>query len=219
MILTTIPYGTITEWVCLFASILLIKTTKPKFWRLFIPYVAAVVFIETYCYFLIRTSPGQVNTHWIYNIFLFVYLSFHLFILAKIIQLKFINNLVKIVFIVLIGCYFWEWYTKGLLNFFAKTNVLFGTAIIILSIVYYYSLFYQHQIQKIFDEPAFWFVTGCLIFYAGSTAVNLNIERLIELSYAKQFPFRRVLISSLNVIMYSCWIKSFLCLRKAQTYS
>lgn len=219
MIFTKIPYGIIMEWMCLITSILFIRTANPKFWRLLIPYLLLTVLVESYCYYLIKTRTEMVNTHWIYNIFLFCYLNFHLFILAKLIKLNFIKSTIKIICSILISYYFFEWYAKGFGNFFTKTNVLFGTAVIILSISYYYSLFYQHQIQKIFDEPAFWFVTGCLIFYAGSTAVNLNVERLQVISMAKQFPLRFTLISALNVIMYGCWIKSFLCVYKVQKYS
>ncbi|SFH29740.1 hypothetical protein SAMN04489864_108119 [Pedobacter insulae] len=192
---------------------------KPKFWRLIVPYLAITVLVESYCFYLAKTSPQAISTHWIYNIFLFVYLCFHLFLFAKLIKAPFIRSVLKITFVALIGCYAWEWHFLGLNYFFATTNVLFGISIILFSIFYYYNLIYQDQIDNILNEPAFWFITGCLLFYVGSTTVNLYIDQLIVVSKANNFPFRYALISVLNLIMYGCWIKSFLCLFKTRTYS
>jgi hypothetical protein len=217
--LTKIPFGIIMEWMCLIASILLTKAEAPKFWKLFIPYLLTTACVESYCLFLVKTSSHAVSTHWIYNIFMFIYLCFHLFIFSRLIALPYIKNLVKIIFFGLLVSYFSEWYFFGFAIFFATTNVLFGISIIIFSVFYYYSLFYQDQIKNITAEPVFWIITGCFIFYTGSTAVNLNINRLIVLGQANSFPFRYALISILNIVMYSCWIKSFLCFFKAQTYS
>lgn len=205
--------------MCLITSVLLTTKVVPKFWRSVIPYLIVTVFVESYCFYLVKTSTESVSTHSIYNMFLLIYLSFHLFLFAKLIALPFINTLIKIVFVALISCYAWEWHTLGFSHFFAITNVLFGTSIIIFSVFYYYSLIYQEQNLAIIKEPGFWFVTGCVLFYAGSTTVNLNLDRLIMISKTNSFPFRYVLISILNMLMYGCWIKSFLCLSKTQTYS
>ncbi len=205
--------------MCLIASILLVKVGIPKFWRLFIPYLLTTACVETYCLFLVKTSSQSISTHWIYNIFMLMYLCFHLFLFSKLIALPYLKNILLVVLAGLLGSYCWEWYSLGFSSFFVITNALVGISIVIFSIFYYYSLFYQEQIQNIISEPAFWFITGCLIFYAGSTAVNLNVNRLIILGQTNSFPFRYILVSILNIAMYSCWIKSFLCLFKAQTYS
>ena len=218
MIWLKIPYAQITEWMCFVASIILLLRAKPKFWRYFMPYLAITVAVETYGYYSARYITGA-NNHWLYNLFLAVYIIFHLFIFHKIISLKITKILCFFLFIVLLTAYLYEWSTLGFQHFFSATNTLFGGVIIILCLMYYYNFFILEEITDILKEPAFWFVTGCLFFYATSTSINAFFEEFVKYSKANKFPLRFVILNFLNIIMYTCWFKSFLCLRKAQISS
>ena len=219
MILFKIPFATVIEWACLLTSItLLLNKPTQKYWVWFVPFLALTVAVETYSYFLVQTSTVPVDVQWIYNQFLIVYTLFHLYIFSKIINLPITKAIVVTMALVSLGIYCWEWSDIGFSVFFSITNTFFGGCIISLSLLYYYSLFKSEENYRLFEIPAFWFVTGCLIFYASTTGVNAFFNELITISKLYHFPIRFVIMNLLNIIMYSCWIKAFLCLVKNRAY-
>lgn len=199
--------------MCLITSILLLRSASPKFWQIFIPYLVITVSIETYAYISI-TQFGNKSTHNLYNIFLLIYLNFHLYLFSKIINLQYANKIALLCLIVLLGVYFFEWqFTMH--SFFSITNTVFGGTIILLSIIYYFGLFKQDEMK----QAEFWLVTGCLIFYSATTSVNAFFDQLPWLNQKMGLvPIRYIIVSIANVIMYGCWIKSFLCLKDKKIY-
>jgi len=212
MTLLTLPYSQIIEWMCLIASILFVLHAKPKFWRWFIIYLIITVAVEDIAYYIAHFAR-QYSNHWLYNIFLAIYAPFHLWIFSKIIPLKF-GKLLCLIFGILISLFFiWEWHNNGINLLFYQTNTVFGVCITILSIYYFYSLFKYDLAIDILKDPAFWFVTGCLFFYATSTGVNALFMQILNGNH----KIRYFILTFLNLIMYSCWIKAFLCLHKNQS--
>ena len=207
-----IPYGLVIEWMCLIASIFLLRKSTPKFWQLFIPYLLITVGVETYSYVSIFAFRNT-NTHLLYNIFLLVYIIFHTYIFSKIIDLRFAKIIIWISFTFLLLYYGFESSTKWP-NYLSMTNTLFGGLIILLSILYYFSIFKQDELK----QAEFWFVTGCLIFYAVSTGVNAFFDQLLFMDKKNAYIFRYIIITLGNFSMYGCWIKSFLCVKDNQIY-
>jgi hypothetical protein len=213
MNILSIPYSLISEWICLIISILLLKNSSPRFWQVFIPYLMLTVAIETYAYISI-TQFGNKTTHNLYNIFLFIYLNFHLYLFSKIINLKSAYRIVFLCLILLYGIYLMEWLLTTH-SFLSITNTIFGGVIILLSIIYYFSLFIEDEMK----QSEFWFVTGCLIFYSFTTGVNAFFDQLPWLNQNIGIvPIRYFIISISNIIMYGCWIKSFLCIKDKKIY-
>jgi hypothetical protein len=184
----------------------------PRFWQTFIAYLALTVAVETYAYLSILFF-GNTNTHQLYNIFLLVYMGYHLFIFSQIIDLSYAKKIVALSFLLLLGFYFYELFTH-VHQFFSLTNTVFGGVIILLSIVYYLSIFKQEELK----QAEFWFVTGCLIFYGVTTGVNAFFDQLLWLNQKNRFPIRYLIITLANITMYSCWIRSFLCVKQKQIY-
>jgi hypothetical protein len=218
MTLTNIPFSIIIEWMCLIASILLLRTTLPKFWKWFIPYLGITVAVESYSYIVNRVLHLQIGTHWIYNSYLLIYLIFHIYIFYRIIDLHFIKATCLTCLFFLIGCYALDCYNLGFTRSFSRTNTFFTATVIMLSVLYYYSLFQKEESKDILKEPSFWFVTGCLMFYATSTGVTALFDQIVNYNQDSIILVRRMIIAILNIIMYGCWIKSFICLQKTQTY-
>ena len=206
-----LPISETVEWLCLIVAILQLRQVTPKYWRSFIAYMSITILVEVSTYYISHYTKGN-STHWIYNSFLAVYGLFHIWIFAKIIPLAKINWITSALLILFLGFYAREWVSQGFNLFFFKTNTLFGIEITFLSLLYFYSLFRQENYVPILKEPAFWFVTGCLIFYATSSSVNAFFAEILKGNY----QIRGIIITLLNVVMYSCWIKSFLCFRKNQ---
>lgn len=220
MILFEIPFATIIEWLCLITAILIIKNKpNPKYWVWFIPFLVLTVGIETYSYFLAKTTSVSKDVQWIYNLFILVYVSFHIYIFSKIINIAAIKIIALIIAVLLVGIYIWEWNDVGFTVFFSITNTMFGGCVILFSLLYYYGLFKAENYISIPKSPEFWFATGCLVFYATTTSVNAFFKEIIDLGKAYNFPIRFVVLNFLNLFMYSCWIKSFLCLNENKMYS
>ncbi len=219
MWLAKIPFSIIAEWMCFIASILLIRQASPKFWKWFIPYLAITVAIESFSFFVNRVLHFGLYTQWLYNLFFLIYMVFHIYIFYQIIALPFIKNVGRVCLLLLIGCYIWDWNSKGFNVSFSTANTLFNGVMIVLSILYFYSLFQEEEPRDILKEPAFWFVTGCLVFYATSTCVSAFFDEIVAYSKKNNFPLRYVIMNFLNIIMYGCWIKSFLCLYRDRAFS
>ncbi len=219
MWLTKFPFSLIVEWMCLIASILFLRNTYSKYWRYFIPYLAITVIIESYSFFVNRYLFLNVDTQWLYNVFLLIYTVFHIYIFYKIIDIPYVKNICIICLLLILGFYSWDFYNIGFMKYFSTTNTIFSGALILLSILYYYSLFKQEEAKDILSEPAFWFVSGCLIFYVTSSVANAFFKEIVEYSKQIKFPLRYVIMNFLNIMMYGCWIKSFICLHKTQASS
>ncbi len=204
--------------MCFFASILLLKNGSFGFWKWFIPYLALTAGLETYCFYIAKTSTQYVDNQWLYNCFFMIYIIFHLYIFSKIIRTIPGKKIVLVCLLILIGLYGYDLGTQGIYKYFYTTLTTFGAIAILLSICYYYSLFTQEELHNILAEPGFWFATGCLIFFTTSTGVVALHEQIVIQSKINKFPIRYVIINMLNVVMYGCWVKSFICLKKNQAY-
>ena len=220
MEITKIPFSLIIEWMCFISSILYIPNKiNPKFWSLFRVYLGIMILIETYTHYTIIVAMSSKNNHVIYNGFLFFYAGFHLWIFSKIIALKYIKHICLSLAILLLTAYIAEWMHQGFGLYFYRTNTIFSGIITLICIIYYFSLFKQDEYHDLLKDAAFWFVTGCLIFYATNTTVNAFFAEIIRTKIKGQVSIRYIIMAVLNIMMYSCWIKSFLCLRNKQIYT
>lgn len=219
MTITKIPFSVIIEWMCLIASILFIpRNLFQKFWKLFIPYLMIVVTVETFSYLVGRVINLDVNKHFIYNTFLLIWIAFHLWIFTKIIPLKNVKMLSLLIGFTIAVSYFIEWFNFGFNFYLYRTDTLASGCIVLFSVIYYISLFKQDEYHDLLTDAAFWFVTGCLIFYGTTTSINAFFEELVRIRIKGQVSLRYIVINIFNVIMYSCWIKSFLCLKNKRIY-
>ena len=218
MILAKIPISVISEWMCLIASILLFKTMRASFWRYFLPYLSIMVAIETYG-LINRLLELKIDTQWLYNIFMLIYITFHLYIFFNIVKLKFIKEICLTCFLLLMIAYALEWYNVGLHRFFTTSNTLFSGVTISLCILYYYSFLKKPEATDILKEPAFWFVSGCLLFYTTTTVFIAFLNQITDVEINNIIVARGIVMGVLNLLMYGCWIKSFICLYKTQASS
>ena len=219
-LLLKIPFSLIIEWLCFVASILYIgKNTEPSYWKLFPIYLGIMVLVETYCHYLGRVTPTTRSNHAIYNSFFVIYYSFHIWIFSKVITLRRIKGVCALLGLALLVSYFYEWSHQGFFFLFYRTNTIFSGIVVLLCVIYYISLFKQEEYHDLLKDASFWFVTGCLIFYATNVAVNAFFLELVRTKIKGQVSIRYLIMAILNIVMYSCWIKSFLCLKNKRIYT
>ncbi|WP_461789234.1 hypothetical protein [Pedobacter sp.] len=220
MDLLKIPFSIIIEWMCFFASILFIpKKVQPSYWKAFIVYLGILAIFETCAHLVVKTFPTFKSNHVLYNGFLPIYCFFHFWIFSKVINLKRIRIICLTLAALLSIGYMIEWYHQGFGSYFYRTNTAFSGLVVLLCITYYFSLFKQEEYHDILKDAAFWFVTGCLIFYATNTTVNAFFAEIIRVKIKGQLSIRYAIMNILNILMYSCWMKSFLCLRNKRIYT
>lgn len=213
-----LPFSLISEWACLIASILLVKKSDVLVWRLFPLYLFIIVGVESYGFYLARVAKSG-NNQLLYNLLMPICMVFPLYVFSQIVNLRNIKFICYILLLLFFCFYFGEWLYQGISSFFYRTHVLYNLLVIALCFIYYYSLFQQEEYSNLLDDPSFWFVTGCIMFFAISISVNIFFAELVRGLVKKQIPVRFIIMGIINVILYGCWIKSFICLRSNRTYT
>lgn len=78
---------------------------------------------------------------------------------------------------------------------------------------YYYLLLKDESFIEIKTHPEFWWVTGVLFYYFGSTMSNI-FDGLFNVKIIGFATLRYCIYVLLNLILYSLWVYSFICRMK-----
>lgn len=213
-----LPFTLISEWMCFIASILIIKKYHSNSWRIFQVYLLIVICVETFNYFGLRFRYITSN-QWLYNLFLPVHGLFYFYVFSKIIQLKSVKTAFAIACGIFIISVLSEGLYQGFDRYFFRSHIVFFILGMGFCIMYYYSLFQQIEYSDLLKEPAFWFAAGSLAYFGIGASVTVFFTELVNLKIKNQIPLRQIIMGITNIIMYGCWIKSFLCLQNNQGYT
>jgi len=208
----------IVIWGCFLASLLLLKN-KPGHhpWTLFKYYLFVVVLVETLSSFGLKFRLMSTS-QWLYNSFMPIYGLFYFYVFSNIIKLKHVKTLVFIFSLTFLCAMLWEGFNHGFSTFFFRTLIYVSIVQLFLCGLYFYSIFQQDEYADLLKDPAFWFVTGTLFYTAIVASTSIFFSELLKLQVKNQIPLRAILVVLGNIIMYGCWIKSFLCINNKQTY-
>lgn len=208
----------IVIWGCFIASLFMLKN-KPwrQPWTLFKYYLFIVVTVETLSSIGLKLHLISTS-QWLYNCFMPIYGLFYFYVFSSIIRLKHTKALVLILSLTFLGSILWEGFRHGFNIFFFRTLIYLSVVQLFLCGLYFYSIFQQDEYSDLLKEPAFWFVTGTLFYTAIVASTSIFFSELLKLQVKNQIPLRAILVVLGNIIMYGCWIKSFLCINNKQTY-
>lgn len=100
--------------------------------------------------------------------------------------------------------------TENIFNEFLEINTYAGTVLVLILVIKFYSeLLIKNETINFLKEPKFWISTGLLIFNVGYLPtlflLNLNYYEIINVD---------LIMTVLNIFLYSCLIKGFLCYQK-----
>lgn len=208
----------IVIWGCFLASLFLLKNKPWKHpWTLFKYYLLIVVVVETLSSVGLRFHL-MATSQWLYNGFMPLYGLFYFYVFANIIKLKHIKKLILVLSLTFLGAILWEGFNVGFSTFFFRTLIYVSLVQLFLCGLYFYSIFQQDEYSDLLKDPAFWFSTGTLFYVAIVASTSIFFSELLKLQVKNQIPLRAILVVLGNVIMYGCWIKSFLCINNKQTY-
>lgn len=105
-------------------------------------------------------------------------------------------------------------------NFTSITATIMSVVFVLASLYYYYCKLEDESYEPLLSSASFWWVSGALFFYFGSTACNLFFDYLAEYEVGRYNKSVRYLIFNiLNIILYSCWTFSFICRYRQRKFS
>ncbi|OOQ59966.1 hypothetical protein [Mucilaginibacter pedocola] len=207
-----ISLNTAAELICFLAALIFLYRDKSAAWRLFILYMLIVVSTETTAILTRRIIPNQ---H-LYNAFLlaecgfvsyFLYNMFRPFGYTK----KWLFAWWGIFAVVYLGELY---YFRGgeYPHFVAFTVNIMSVAFVLGCLWFYYVKLVDEQYEPLMTSAQFWWVSGALFFYFGSTACNVFFDYLAEYDHASYYSSTRyVIYNILNIILYSLWTYSIVC--------
>lgn len=204
------PFSEIMEVICLASSFFYLSNGKVGYWGYFRWFMLFTLLLEFTGYILYFIY--HLNNHWLYNINLPVEIIFISAVLYKICSPYF-----KVQYWLLPGLslfasfYFYESMHSHFLSYSIISNNIASVMIIIICCLYFYFFLKKEEYVDIYKHPPFWIIAGLFFFYFGSTACNIFYTYLASINLKQQIPVRFIIFALLNFILYSCWMRAFLC--------
>lgn len=105
-------------------------------------------------------------------------------------------------------------FIQGFHVFHTYTMTLGSFCMILMSNGYYLDIIKKEKKKNLLEIPEFWFSTGLLFFYS-TDIVNSNLIKLTyQIKITKEISLFKVINTSSNVILYSCFIVMFILIAK-----
>lgn len=203
----------IAEIICLIAAITIMWKDKNAFGKVITCYLAiALVTEEIAAYLAIR----GIHNLWLFNIYIIFEISTILYGLYHCIR-RYTNP--KSIFIIGLGIivltYIFFLITQPFTNLNTITISVMSVIFTLYCLYYYYLLLKDENFIEIKTHAEFWWVTGVLFFYFGSTMSNI-FDGLFKVRLMGFITLKFLIYILLNVILYSFWLYSFICRMKQQ---
>jgi sensor histidine kinase YesM len=206
-----ITVNTVSELLCLLAAIFFLYKEKTTAWRLFIPFLLLTCTVEIagiYIREFVHTSNYALYN--VYVLFECGFTSYFFFYLYKAYHYK------------PIWLYAWlgqfaVMYIIDLLHhnfgqFVSTTASVMSVVFVLASLYFYYLKLKDEHFEPLIFSAPFWWVSGTLFFYFGSTACNNFLDYLSEyerITFSRSI--RYIIYNILDIIMYIFWSYAFIC--------
>ena len=173
-----LDFDTSAELLCFATSVFCLSKDKNLVWRSFRIYLFITCLTELTALYL--TNHHRQNA-WLYNISILFEMGFTSRMFAELLN-EYINGkkLIKSGYILFVVIYIVETishiYKKGItgvLHFNDLTNEVMSVLFVFYALYYFYLLLKDDGYVDLKVSARFWWVMGVLLFYFGSTAINL----------------------------------------------
>lgn len=202
--------NTIVELVCFLFAIFFLYGDKSIAWKKQILFTGVIFLTETIGIFLIVCVKSKSN-YWLYNIYLvielFFVLSFFNFLFRKF-NNKSTSMIIKFGVLLFSIIYIFETFYHGFSTFNEICNYVISIYYCFCCLFYFYLLIKSDEYINLLKYAPFWWVSGSLIYYFGSSATDIYFSKLIAI---KDHHTRLNIMLIINIILYSCWSYSFIC--------
>ena len=207
--------NTVSEFICFMVALFTLIKVKEFHWKGMI-FLTLIICVTEFAGIYVEFSiPGQITQNaWLYNILLLFQAGFISFMFYHLLKLYMqILPVIIAEFVLLSGLYIYETCDHSMLSYHQLTNTVMLVIIILYSLLYYYFLITDNRYVNLVHHADFWWVTGILFFYFGTTACNIFYHHLAPnaSSYIKHLTYH--IYNAFNVVLYGCWSYSFICKR------
>ena len=206
-----ITINTVLEFLCFLVALLCLYHDKATAWRLFIPFLLLTCVVEIAGIY-IREFMRLPNFA-IYNVYVLFengFTSYFLFYLYKDYQYKLKWWLAWMG--IFTALYITELLLNHFKNFVSVTASVMSVVFVLACLYFYYIKLKDEHFEPLLFSAPFWWISGTLFFYFGSTVCNnfWNYLSAYEIT-AFNYSIRYIIFNFLNIIMYTFWSYAFIC--------
>ena len=199
----------IVELICFIIAIICLTGDKSTTWKSWIIYLFITCVTEITGKILRHAHDTHLN-ELIYNIYILFEAGFITALLSNIISRY--TNTKPVIYgglSLLMFLYMIEVIQHGIYIFNNMTTTVMSVLFVLYGLYYYYLLLKDEQYVKLTCHAPFWWVTGIVFFYFGSTVSNLIFSIIVIEDNSDSFRYNIYL--SLNILLYSFLSYSFIC--------
>ncbi|MES2063734.1 MAG: hypothetical protein V4456_17540 [Bacteroidota bacterium] len=206
-----VTVNTASEFLCFLAALFFLYREKSLAWKLFIPFLLLTCCTELAGIY-IREYMDKAN-YGIYNVYLLFecgFTSYFFFYLYK-------GYHYKITWLFTWLGIFTVMYVIDLLyhdfaRFVSTTASVMSVVFVLASLYFYFLKLKDDHFEPLLFSAQFWWVSGTLFFYFGSTACNNFLDYLTRYEAITFYrSIRYIMFNVLDVIMYIFWSYAFIC--------
>lgn len=196
------------EIICLIFAIIFLSKDNQTIWKSMILFLLIICITEIAGILTKRTINGN---NWVYNIYLMPEAGFTSIMFGYLLS-KYTKGKVFVLpgLALLFVLYLYEIYCHGIYSFNVWTTTIMSVLFISYGLFYYYLLIKDEEYINLKYDAPFWWVSGTLFFYFGSTVSNIFFTTF-DTKHSILFSFRHLVYILINIILYSFWSYSFLC--------
>ncbi len=207
-------WGICIEIVCFIVALVCLRKDTSFVWRSFIVFLFLTCLTEIGG-LMLRKAHHQ--NQWVYNIFLVGEAGFTSLMFASLLK-QYIKSkpLVLSGLALIVLLYIYDTIKHGFFEFNDLTETVMSVIFVIYSFYYYFLLIKDERYTDLKRSAPFWWVTGTLFFYFGSTACNLFLPFLKGVNIG-QHNITYFIFVALSFILYGCWGYSFICRKWSTT--
>jgi hypothetical protein len=185
------------------------RSLEPKPVKWLVPFLCVTLAVELAG---LITTRMNIRNLWMFNVFTCSEFVFYSWVYLNILENQRVKKLIRYAIVVypllfLINI-FW---IEGIYRFHTLTYRIGSVMIVVWAYLYFRQLMRSSSYSPVLRNPIFWISTGLLFFYAGFFFYMTAGSILI---YAKGFYSKLVfdtISDTLNLLLYSCFLISFLC--------
>lgn len=210
--------NTSAELLCFVVALICLSKDKSIAWRIMIFFLLVTCIAELTGIYVKRLYLSDtVHIHpnaWVYNIFIFAQVTFFSYFFQFL--LKKYNYSKPIIFgglACLIALHIYGIVSQTIFIYDELTNTVLSVLLVLYSLYYFYCLIKDDKHIQIAKSAGFWWVTGILFFYFGTTAYNIFYDQLSSIvnRTGQNSGALKYLHNVFNIILYSCWSYSIIC--------
>ena len=203
-----ITFNNGAETVCFLVAIICLTKNVSRIWKIMIPFLFITCAAEyTGVYLKRHHHPNQ----WPYNILLIFQVLIVSFVFMDLFS-RYLKNRALVIggIVVLLLLYIYQTFNQGFFMFHELTYNVMCVLYVIYCLYYFYLLLNAESYVELEYSANFWWVSGALFFYFGSTIVNIFRDELSPINMGGHNIGYYIYII-LNIILYGCWSYSFIC--------